>query len=63
VRGRPERTVVLLKPAESLTFECRLDPETMPAGEYSAQLEYYSKGLLGAPEDLKSNVLKFKVGR
>jgi hypothetical protein len=42
--------------------ECWLDLRSLAPGEYSIQLEYYSKGLLEASENLKSNDVVIKIG-
>ena len=60
-RSRP--SVLHLKPSESRTYEYRLDRSALPKGEYSVEIEYYSTRLLGTPENLKSNALKFSVDR
>lgn len=55
--GPNRRTAILLKPAERFRSEFWLDLRSLPPGEYSVQLEYFSRGLLDTAENLKSNVL------
>jgi hypothetical protein len=61
VRGVPPRTVVLLKPGESLTYWISLDLRGLPEGEYSIQVLYHAMGLLRAPMNLASNDVSLEI--
>lgn len=63
VPGPNRRTSVLLQPGESRIYECRLDLESVPRGEYLIEFEYSSSWLLRSAENLKSNPLTFTVDR
>jgi hypothetical protein len=63
VPGPLRRTPVLLDSGESLTYEYRMARASLPEGEYSVQFDYQSSSLLHTPENLKTNVARFTVGR
>lgn len=66
LRGRhacgsgPGGTVVPLRPGESKSVDAFQDPE-LPPGVYEVKVIYFAQRLLGAPEDLESDVLRFEV--
>jgi hypothetical protein len=63
VRGPLNRTPIILGPGESRVYEYRMDRASLPEGEYSVRFEYYSCALLHTPENLKSNLATFQVGK
>ena len=61
MRGLPPRTVVLLKPGETVSYWIGLDLRGLPKGEYDVQVEYFAEMLLGAPMNLTSNEVRFAI--
>ncbi len=59
----PARTVLLLKPGETRSFERRVRVADLRPGRHEAEIEYFGPKLVGGcPENLKSNVVTWEVG-
>ena len=61
MRRPPPRTVVLLKPGETVTYWIGLDIRSLSKGEYAVQVEYNATTLLRAPLNLWSNEILFAI--
>lgn len=58
--GGPRGAIVLLRPGETRSLELPAEERLTP-GTYEASLTYYAKRLLGADEDLVSDVVRFEI--
>jgi hypothetical protein len=60
--GGSGRTSVLLRPGDCARFDYSLDARPLPAGDYQACVEYFSRDLIpGAEENLRSNSVHLMI--